>query len=203
MVLGAHPIAADAKVRRLQEALNVLGRLKDDRQLLVSADGVLGAKTISATNRAIAVYVVKGAGGKHIPQNWQRMTSSMVQANAAALAQAIEFEAGYIPASVTHDPLPAQQASMIPSFSPSPGGPMNPQQQYYPQSGYAPPPRPGYYPQAPRAGGLPTDRATLDVKTFIPAQYEHISLSPAGGMVIILVGVMAAMLISQHRKATK
>ncbi len=201
MVLGAHPVAADAKVQRLQEALNVLGRLKDDRQLAVTTDGVLGARTISATNRAIAVYVVKGAGGKHIPQNWQRMTSSMVQANAAALAQAIEFEAGYIPASVTHDPLPAQQASMVPSFSPSPGGPMNPQ--YPQQTGYYPPARPGYYPQAPRAGGLPTDRATLDVKTFIPAQYEHISLSPAGGMVIILVGVMAAMLISQHRKATK
>ncbi len=202
MVLGAHPVAVDAKVRRLQDALNALGRLKDDRQLAVSIDGVLGPKTISATNRAIAVYVVKGAGGKRIPQNWQRMTSSMVQANAAALAQAIEFEAGYIPASVTHDPLPVRQASMLPPPSPSsPGGTMNPQ--YPQQTGYYPPARPGYPPQMVRAGGLPTDQASLDVKAFIPAQYEHIRLTPAGGLVIVLLGVMAAMLISQHRKATK
>jgi len=203
MVLGAHPAAVDAKVRRLQEALNALGRLKDDRQLQVGIDGVLGSKTISATNRAIAVYVVKGAGGKRIPQNWQRMTSSMVQANAAALAQAIEFEAGYIPASVTHDPLPARQASILPPLSPSPGGPpaMNPQ--YPQQTSYYPPSRPGYPPQIVRAGGLPTDQASLDVRAFIPAQYEHIRLTPAGGLVIVLLGVMAAMLISQHRKATK
>lgn len=201
MVLGAHAVAVDAKIRRLQEAVNALGRAKDDRQLMVATDGVLGARTIAAVNRAIAVYVVKGAGAKRIPQAWQRMTSSMVSANALALAREIENEAGYIPAAVAHDPppqaFPAQQTSMIPSPGGAPA--MNP-------TGYYPPQQPGYYPPgyAPqRAGGLPTDRATLDVKAFIPAQYEHISLTPAGGMVIVLVGVLGFLLISQHRKATK
>ena len=177
--------------------MNALGQLKDDRQLAVVADGRLGPRTVAAVNRAIAVYVVQGAGAKRIPQAWQRMTTSMVQANALAIAREIEFAAGYIPATVSHDPPPAQTAAMIPSPGGAPAMPYGP-----PQTGYYPPQQ-GYYPQAPRAGGLPTDRATLDVKAFLPAQYEHVSLSPAGGMVIVLVGVMAALLISQHRKATK
>ena len=82
---------------------------------------------------------------------------------------------------------------------------MFPQQQaYYPQQqpGYYP--QPAYYPQAPRGpGGLPTNQASLDVKAFIPAQYDHIQLHPGGAIAIVAVGVLLAMVVSQHRAARK
>lgn len=67
---------------------------------------------------------------------------------------------------------------------------------YSPPAGYYPPPSYNYGP--PRGpGGLPGDRATLDVKAFIPAQYEHVSLSPVSGMAIVGVGVLLVLLLSK------
>ena len=80
--------------------------------------------------------------------------------------------------------------------------PYPPQQQAY----YQPP---GYYPQqqqpyAPRGpGGLPTDRATLDVRAFIPAQYEHIRVSPGTGFAVVAVGVVVVFLLMRDKKHKK
>lgn len=68
---------------------------------------------------------------------------------------------------------------------------------YYPP-GYYPPP--GYNYGPPRApGGLPGDRATLDVKAFIPAQYEHVSLSPWNGVAIVGIGVSLILLLAAKK----
>ncbi len=208
MILGAHPVKTDAGVMRLQSALQALGQKHGDRALLVDVDGVVGPKTVSATTRALGHYVVKGSGV--IPQNWIRGTSSsIIRASAGDIAQYIEEAAGsspYVPSAASPSAPPPQQAAMFPvaqsTMVPSSGGEqqMFPQQQaYYPQQ------QPGYYPQPrPRGpGGLPTNQATLDVKAFIPAQYDHVSLHPGGAIAIIAIGVLAAMVISQHKKNAK
>ena len=76
---------------------------------------------------------------------------------------------------------------------------------YYPDDpgyGYGPPPPPPtYYGPPRRVHGLPRDEASLDVKAFIPAQYDHIQLHPASGLAIVAVGVLLALVVSQHRAA--
>lgn len=66
---------------------------------------------------------------------------------------------------------------------------------------YAPPPPqaypPGYYPAGP--GGLPADRASVDVKAFIPAQYEHVQVDPTTVMALILVG-LGVYYVATHKK---
>lgn len=71
---------------------------------------------------------------------------------------------------------------------------------------------PGYYAPAPTyygqpsyysnrgPGGLPTDRATVDVKAFIPAQYEHVSVDPMTVMAAIVVGI-GIYLVATKKKA--
>ena len=71
----------------------------------------------------------------------------------------------------------------------------------YPPGMYPPPdyyPAPGYMPQR-GPGGLPTDRASFDVRAFIPAQYEHIRLDPTWIVVALGVG-LGALLYSQRNK---
>ena len=82
---------------------------------------------------------------------------------------------------------------------------MNPNGYYAPAPSYYPQQQPGYYPQPrPRGpGGLPTNQATFDAKVFIPAQYDHVQLHPGGAIAIIAIGVLAAIVISQHKKNAK
>lgn len=65
---------------------------------------------------------------------------------------------------------------------------------YYPQQGYYPPRGPG---------GLPTDRASVDVKAFIPAQYEHVRLNPGTGMAVLVVGLVVVAMLARDKKHKK
>ena len=86
---------------------------------------------------------------------------------------------------------------------------------YYPDDPpeyYAPPPQPVYYAQAPtyygprRApGGLPAGHASVDVRAFVPAQYEHIRINPMTGMLLVGVGVLAVLFVldKERKRAEK
>lgn len=187
--LGA---AVSPAVARLQNALNVLGQTRQDPKLLVRVNGVVGPATAAATNRALLVYVVPGGG--RIPQNWHRATTSMIRASANDMASYIERAAGGASADDAAPPPPA----------PPPGDPMpyyqQPQTGYYPQPGYYPPPQQPYGYGPPRGpGGLPVDHASLDVKAFIPAQYDHIQLEPAQGFAILAAGLVIVLLVTNHK----
>lgn len=190
MMLSAHVSQGDAGVLRLQTALFALGQKHGDRMLLVDVDGVVGPSTVKAVQRALGMYVMQGSGV--VPQNWLRGTStSIIRASAGDIARYIEQAAGTSPPSSVSP----STAAVVPS---SQGAEMFPQQQSYypPQQSYYPP---GYAPRGP--GGLPTNQASLDVKAFIPAQYDHIQLHPASGLAIVAVGVLLALVVSQHRAA--
>ena len=183
--LGA---AVSPAVVRLQNALNALGQQHQDAKLLVRVDGVVGTATAAAANRALIVYVVHGAGRK-IPQNWQRATTSMIRASANDMAAAIEQAAGIDPSNPSPPP---------PAPAPQSGGyPMSYYQQ--PQPGYYPPPSPYGIGPTFAPGGLPIDHASVDVKAFIPAQYDHISLDPAQGLAILAVGLAVVLAVTAHR----
>lgn len=71
--------------------------------------------------------------------------------------------------------------------------------------GYYPPPAvrgyPGYAPRGP--GGLPTNQASLDVKAFVPAQYEHVRVTPLTGILVIAGFVGVVSLIQRHKVVAK
>ena len=206
--LGA---AVPANVIRLQEAVIALGRKKNDSALLITADGVVGPQTVNATRRALITYVVGGAGSP--PANWGRtLTAATLKANASTIAPYIERAAGISPEMMAAQAAgqaasraaSMATASMFPtSFTtPSGGRTMPAPGQYYPPPQYYPPQQysPGYQMAPPRGpGGLPTDRATLDVKAFIPAQYQHISISPFVGIALI-VGLWAVIALAKKHK---
>ena len=79
-----------------------------------------------------------------------------------------------------------------------------PPQYAYPQSypsypGYYQPQQPVYYSnRAP--GGLPPDQATVDVKAFLPAQYEHVQVDPTTVMAVIAVGLGVYYVMSKKKK---
>lgn len=218
VVFGA---AVPLAVVRLQRALIALGKRKGDVSLAsIRADGLVGQQTTAATNRALSVYVVQGVGP--VPPSWRNMTSSAIKANANEIAPYIERAAGVAPPAPVNDNATFVQASMFPSpaqaavdagtaasvasrsVTPTPGGPMP---AYYPPpqaAYYSPPPQYPYGPQGygpPRGpGGLPADRASLDVKAFIPAQYEHVRIHPGIGMAIVLTGVVVALMVARDKK---
>ena len=47
---------------------------------------------------------------------------------------------------------------------------------------------------------MPADHASLDVKAFVPAQYEHIRVNPGSAMLMIGVGVLAVLFILEKKK---
>ncbi len=210
--LGA---AVPTNILRLQNALVALGRRKNDPALMISVDGLVGPQTVNATRRALITYVVAGAGSA--PANWGRtLTTSTLRANATEIAGYIERAAGISPPAAQGDDGLMTPASLFPVPStPSaptvqhPGGSMpayQPQPQYYPPTQYAPPVRaypPQGYGPARGPGDLPTDRATLDVKAFIPAQYEHVSISPFVGIALIIGVVSFVYVIKQHKIVAK
>lgn len=70
-----------------------------------------------------------------------------------------------------------------------------------------PPAYPGYYqPQQPYyysnrgPGGLPADQASVDVKAFLPAQYEHVQVDPTTVMAAIIVGVGIYIVATRKKK---
>lgn len=77
---------------------------------------------------------------------------------------------------------------------------------YYPDDpgyGYGPPPPPPTYYAMPRRrgpGGLPRDEASLDVKAFIPAQYDHIRVHPGGVMAALGLGVIVYLVATRKKK---
>lgn len=77
---------------------------------------------------------------------------------------------------------------------------------YFPDdSQYYPPPRPAYYPPAyygpTRApGGLPGGHASLDVKAYVPAQFEHINITPTTGLLLVGLGFAAVYFVLDKKK---
>lgn len=68
-----------------------------------------------------------------------------------------------------------------------------------PRQAYYPPP-PTYYGPTRAPGGLPGDRASLDVKAFVPAQYEHIRVSPTTGLLLVGLGFAAVLFVLDKKK---
>lgn len=196
-------------VKAMQLALQSLAARVGDSLVATSADGIVGPNTLRAANRALSKYT------PFAPPEFRtgRLTSSKVTAYASQITSYLNK--GGSAAVTSADPASAaaaaarsaaasssatsfmQRMTTTPAAVPAaPGGAMNPnyyppQQPYYPQPGY---------PGAPRAGGLPTDRASLDVKAFIPAQYQHIRLSPVTGLLVVGGGLALIMLIVKNRK---
>jgi hypothetical protein len=202
----------DLHVKRMQEALNDLAQRVRDPAVGTSADGIVGPNTLKAVNRAVPRYATfappEFRTGKLVASKVKayaaQITTYLNKAGSAtsspvAMASVNRTAASYrspSPALATLTPTPS--APYAPTSSPG-GLPMNPP--YYPPSPYPSSGYPAYAP--PRAGGLPTDRATLDVKAFIPAQYQHVRLSPVGGLLIVGGALAVIMLIMQNRKLAR
>lgn len=196
-----HKATPLAKVRRLQNVLRGLAKRVKDRAISVVADGLVGPHTVAATNRALANYAPGFTSGQ--------LTKAQIIRTAPQIAAYLERA----PYTLTHPEQASFVATTPPMVQPSvpaatPGGAetmpyYQPQPtSYYPQPGYGPPP--GYSYGPPRGpGGLPTDRASVDVRAFIPAQYEHVRVSPGTGMAVVAVGVVVALLIARERKHKK
>lgn len=194
-----------AKVRRLQIALRGLAKRVKDTLISTAADGLIGPRTVRATNRALKNYV---PGFSSAPD----LTRAEVLKQAPHLAARFD-EAGRatpaVPKALPPSPFVAATQKVVQPYIPAETStmPYPPQQQaYYQQPGYYPP-QPGYAPQGyapPRGpGGLPTDRATLDVRAFIPAQYEHVRVSPGTGFAVVAVGVVVILLLQRDKKHKK
>jgi hypothetical protein len=199
-----HKAVPLTKIRRLQNALRGLATRSRDGSLRVVADGLIGSRTVAAVNRAMVTYV----GTPHTLATGN-LTHAQVSAFAPQLTASID-QAPRQAASPAASQAPA--SSMPPPVttpwpSPSPqGAPSMPA--YYPDDPqYYPPPRPAYYQSAPtyygptRApGGLPADHASLDVKAFVPAQYEHIRVNPTTAMLLVGFSVLAVLFVLDKKK---
>lgn len=204
-----HPTA---KIVRLQKALNALARRTGDHVLGVVTDGLVGAHTVKATNRAMYMYARGGAPSEFTTGT---LTHGQVAAFSPQLAAYIERSPIAAPTrSVPETSLPVHATATpvappsSPQILPSSAVPV----QYpaganmYPYG--QPPAYPGYYQpyqygpyysnRAP--GGLPADRASVDVKAFLPAQYEHVQVDPTTVMAAIIVGVGIYIVATRKKK---
>lgn len=176
-------------VLRLQKALRGLADRVHDAAVYSKPDGLIGPHTVKAVNYAVPKYV------QTAPAQYKTgaLTKSQVVKWAPQLAALVEKGPAYdiIPAKVTsgiyRPPMPATpaaQTAFAPATAPPRGAAMPP---YYPSA-------PSYYPPSygpPRGpGGLPTDRATVDIKTFIPAQYEHVRINPGTVIAMLAFGAI-------------
>ena len=189
-----------AKIRRLQNALRGLSKRVKDRAVSVTADGLIGPHTVTAVNRALSVHAPGFTSGG--------LTKMQIVRLAPQIAAYLE-KAPYVSKPVTMPatsppPFVATTAPVVQPTVPAsmPGGAPTMPAYYPPQpTYYAPPPAygpPGYGP--PRMpGGLPADRASLDVRAFIPAQYEHVRVTPATGLAIVAFGILAIVAVSKIR----
>lgn len=181
------------KIVRLQNALNALAHRTGDHLVGARADGLVGPKTVKAVNRAMFMYAKGGA-----PSDFTtgKLTHGQVRDFAPQLAAYVERSPiaasnRVAPAASPSLPEPTPSPEISPSsYSvPSSGGTMPP----YSYPGYYAPSAPSYYGPSPYysrgPGGLPADRASVDVKAFIPAQYEHVQVDPMTVMAAIVVGL--------------
>ncbi|HEV3059585.1 MAG TPA: hypothetical protein VGY48_15150 [Vicinamibacterales bacterium] len=192
-----------ATIKRLQTALRGLAQRTGDGTASVPVDGLVGPHTVRAVNYAVPKYASADpllASGN--------LSHAQVVAFAPQLAAAIEQAPIAAPAAPSMPVPPPAPAPSSPSFwqdvaqgtamyaaqqAQQGGRPMPAPVQYYPP-GYAPAPHyPGYGPQR---------QASVDIKAFVPAQYEHVRFNPVTVAVIIGVGV-AAVLITQKREREK
>lgn len=184
-----HPLA---KITRLQRALRALSGRVRDKTLFVEADGLVGPHTIGATTHAMNRYA---PGFTHAV-----LTHADILRDAPQLAAWIEKAPIVADAST---PPPAPPAPLPPTATAQSTGVAMPA--YYPDDpgyAYGPPPRqPAYYPPSRRGpGGLPRDEASLDVRAFIPAQYDHVQVHPGGVMAVLGVGVIVYLLAVKKKK---
>lgn len=188
-------------IQRLQAAIVGLGKRVGDTMLRIASDGLVGPHTVKATNRALYMY----AGGGAAPAQFTTgaLTHAQVVAFAPQLTSIVQRApypeslhstnaATYSPPPPTAPALPSQGASTMPYYQPGPA--------YYP-----PPPPPGYGPayygpQRVGRGGLPTDQASVDVRAFIPAQYEHVRINPGTVATVIGLVVIVALVLDRKKK---
>lgn len=187
-----HPLA---KITRLQRALRGLSARVGDHALYVAIDGLVGSHTIGATTRAMNKYA---PGFTHAV-----LTRADVLRDAPQLAAWIEKAPIQADASTPPPPPPAPVSVQQPA--PAPGATMP---AYYPDDpgyGYGPPPPPPptYYGPPPRRrgpGGLPRDEASLDIKAFVPAQYDHVRIHPGGVAAVLAVGAIVYLFATRKKK---
>lgn len=225
VISGIHGLGAAAKsaaVRALQMSLRALSSKVNDSSLLITADGIVGPETRAATNKALRVYAsdapplykagslttsqiaaqagrikpyIDHAGPQHAWNALAPLSPTRTAANPAAASAAAGQAAGQAA---------YRAASMIPTSPASqpaaPGGSMPAYQPGYPSTApyaaqyYPPGSAPGMGP-----GGLPTDRASVDVRAFIPAQYEQLRVHPLIAIGLVLgVGYAVITLVRRH-----
>jgi hypothetical protein len=176
-----------AKITRLQRALRGLSARVGDQAIYVAIDGLIGPHTIGATTRAMNKYA---PGFTH-----SVLTRADVLRDAPQLAAWIERAPIQADASTPPPPPPAPVSTAQPGAA-MPG--------YYPDDpnyAYGGEPAPGYYAPSRRGpGGLPRHEASLDVKAFIPAQYDHIRVHPGGVMAVLGVGVIVYLVATRKKK---
>ena len=204
MLFAAAPLGASSATKnigRLQSALEALSRRVDDHRVATTLDGRMGPLTAAATNHALKTY-------SSAPANLKtgKLTQSQILASLTPITTYIESARSIVGKVTSGIYRPSQQQAMQTQYSPagSPGGatPMPaPAPTYYQPSYYARPAttRP-YASRGP--GGLPTDRASVDIKAFIPAQYEHIRINPSLPM-IVLGGIVIFMIMKDRKKKAK
>ena len=199
-----HKAVPLTRIRRLQNALRGLATRVRDGALRVTADGLIGSRTVAAVNHAMVGYV----GSPHTLATGN-LTHAQISAFAPQLTAAIDkapHQADQTPAPPAGSMMPPPVTTPWPSPSPQGAPPMP---AYYPDDPpeYYAPPQPAYYQSAPtyygprRApGGLPAGHASLDVKAFVPAQYEHIRVNPTTAMLLVGVGVLAVLFVLDKKK---
>lgn len=202
--LGAAPVLHS--VGQLQSALEALSRRVDDHNVQTTMDGKMGPRTAEATNRALKLYASTAPGTLRSGH----LSEAVIVRNVIDITRYINA-AHTIGARVTSGifhPRPPQtttpiQTQLQPAAAPGGAGAMPapgyypPPSGYYPPSGYAPS---GYAPRGP--GGLPPDRASVDVRAFIPAQYEHVRIEPSWAM-FGLAAVVVLFLVKQRKGEKK
>lgn len=204
MLFAAAPLGASSatkNVGRLQSALEALSRRVDDHRVATSLDGKMGPLTATATNRALQLY-------SSAPANLKtgKLTQAQIMGSLVSITTYIESARGIVGKVTSGIYRPSQPAQAIPaqysqqSAATSPGGTQMPAPTYYQPSYYANPRTTQPYARGP--GGLPTDRASVDIKAFIPAQYEHIRINPSLPM-IVLGGIVIFMIMKDRKKKTK
>lgn len=184
-----HPHAPQplATVKRLQTALRGLSERSRDTNAATPVDGLVGPHTLRAVNYAVPKYASSDpvlASG--------RLTHPQIVSFAPQLASAIErapIAAPAAPQMQAPPPAPASgsssfwqtlaQGAAIYAAQQNPGG--RPMPGYPPAYGYGPPRGP--------------QQASVDIKAFIPAQYEHVRFNPTViafgiGAVVVTVLVM-------------
>lgn len=217
--LGAAPVAAGVcpphphvtphpspAIQRLQAALQGLSKRTGDKFVHASVDGLVGPRTIKAINRAMYMYAKNGAPEQFTTGALTRAQVVSFAPHLSAFVQRAPFPTMTTAATPTPPPdatgpaaVPAapatapEGASTMPAYYPQQPG-------YYPQQpGYAP--APAYYPQR-GPGGLPTDQASVDVRAFIPAQYEHVRINPGTVMMVLGAVVIVALVMDRKKKAS-